>query len=377
MNLESRLAPVLSAAAQHAAAVDADGVFPKAAVDALRESGLLGLTLPPEVGGLGQGPVELVDTVSAIASACGSTAMIYLMHVSAAMPVLAAPPADGDRLLRGMADGSLLGTLAFSEKGSRSHFWAPVSQAEAEGDAIRVRAEKSWVTSAGYADVYIVSTRSAASAEPVDGLAVDLYVVEGDADGLKVAAPWHGLGLRGNMSAPMLLDVLVSPEQRLGEAGTGFATMLSAVLPWFNLGNAAVTLGLADAALFAAIGHITSARLQHLDSRLCALPTIRHRVGEAAVTLSAHQASLRAAATAVANPDDTTMLAVLAAKAGANDAALTITDEAMRVCGGAAFSKHLPVERAFRDVRAGHVMAPTSDVLYDMIARARCGMDLM
>ena len=60
----------------------------------------------------------------------------------------------------------------------------------------------------------------------------------------------------------------------------------------------------------------------------------------------------------------------------ANEAALEIIDEAMRVCGGAAFSKHLPNERYFRDARAGHVMAPTADVLYDLYARVLCGMEL-
>ncbi|MEB0222675.1 acyl-CoA dehydrogenase family protein, partial [Pseudomonas sp. AB12(2023)] len=74
---------------------------------------------------------------------------------------------------------------------------------------------------------------------------------------------------------------------------------------------------------------------------------------------------LAQAAAKVANPAEDTPLFVLGVKASANDAALTITESAMRVCGGAAFSKHLPIERAFRDARAGSVMAPTADVLYD------------
>ena len=82
--ISERLGPVLSVARQHAEAVDTDGVFPEAAVTALRESGLLGLTLPTEVGGLGAGPVEFSDVAQQLAAACGSTAMIYLMHVSAA-----------------------------------------------------------------------------------------------------------------------------------------------------------------------------------------------------------------------------------------------------------------------------------------------------
>jgi alkylation response protein AidB-like acyl-CoA dehydrogenase len=67
---------------------------------------------------------------------------------------------------------------------------------------------------------------------------------------------------------------------------------------------------------------------------------------------------------------------VLESKAAAGDAAAEVVDTAMRVCGGAAFRKEVGVERAFRDARASLVMAPTSDVLYDFIGKAICGMAL-
>lgn len=91
MDLSARLSPVLERAGEHARDVDADGRFPSEAVAALRESGLMGLTLPADVGGLGAGPHELVSVVSSLAGVCGSTAMIYLMHVSAAMPMRRRP----------------------------------------------------------------------------------------------------------------------------------------------------------------------------------------------------------------------------------------------------------------------------------------------
>ena len=75
-------------------------------------------------------------------------------------------------------------------------------------------------------------------------------------------------------------------------------------------------------------------------------------------------------------PADDTVLHVLGVKAAANDAALRVTDAAMRVCGGAAFSEHLQVDRYFRDARAGHVMAPTADVLYDFYGKAITGQPL-
>ncbi len=329
-----------------------------------------GLTLPGEVGGLGGGPHELVQVIGSLAGMCGSSAMIYLMHVSAAMPVSAAPPPGLPDLVGGLASGRTLGSLAFSEAGSRSHFWAPVSQATANGSGVRLDAKKSWVTSAGYADVYIASTLSP------DGAAVDLYAVPAGTAGVEIAGTWKGLGYRGNASNPMLFAADVPEAHRLGAAGGGLDLMLQVVLPWFNLGNASVSLGLSRAAVEAAVRHCSAARLEHLDQSLSALPTIRAQLAKMSIALAAQWAYLDQAAERLVEPQDDTMLHVLGVKAAANDAALQITDTAMRVCGGAAFSKHLSIERYFRDARAGHVMAPTADVLYDFYGKAITGQPL-
>lgn len=359
-------------AREHAERVDTQGTFPVEAVAELRSSGLLGLVLPVAVGGQGAGPAEFVEVMSELAGACGSTAMIYLMHNAAAVTIAAAPPDASPDLLCDMASGRALGTLAFSERGSRSHFWAPVSVATTEGDQVKLKADKSWVTSAGYADVYVISTGSPSGTAGE----VDLYALSGDTEGLTIAGPWRGLGLRGNSSSPMTVDSLVPDGCRLGGQGTGFGVMMSTVLPWFNLGNAAVSLGLAKAATDAAIGHAGAARLEHLDQALSALPTIRAQLAKMSISLTAQLAYLRYAAASVATPSQDTMLHVLGVKASANDAALQITESAMRVCGGAAFSRHLPIERAFRDARAGAVMAPTADVLYDFYGKAITGLPL-
>lgn len=365
MDVTARLAPVLEIAAKNARDVDVEGRYPAEAVQALRESGLLGLTVPTEAGGLGGGPHELVATVGALAGVCGSTAMIYLMHVIAVMPVAVAPPPGLPKLLTQLADGSTLGSLAFSEAGSRSHFWAPVSKATRDGDTVHLRARKSWVTSAGKAEIYVVST---GSADVEDG--VDLFAVPSDTPGLEVAGPWKGMGLRGNASSPMTFDAQIPVEYRLGAAGSGFETMLQVVMPWFNLGNAAVSVGLSRAAVDAAVAHTSASKLEHLDQSLSALPTIRAQLAKMSIELATMSAYLGVTAQRLIEPQDDTMLHVLGVKAAANDAALRITDAAMRVCGGAAFSEHLQLDRFFRDARAGHVMAPTADVLYDFYGKA-------
>jgi len=135
-----------------------------------------------------------VEVLAALAGACGSTAMIYLMHVSAAMTVAAAPPTDAPDLLPALAGGRSLGSLAFSEAGSRSHFWAPVSKAQHDGSDVRLEARKSWVTSAGYADLYLASTGNA------DADSVDLYAFPATTPGVAVSGEWHGMGRLSRVS---------------------------------------------------------------------------------------------------------------------------------------------------------------------------------
>ncbi len=372
-DLHARLSTVLPTVREHAVSVDADANFPKASIEALGAAGLLGLTLSADVGGLGATPDQYATTVAAVAEGCGSTAMVYLMHLTAANVLTAATPTRHADVLGELASGNKLGTLAFSEKGSRSHFWAPVSGLDEANGGLRLVAEKSWVTAANRADVVVASVRSVDAAGPMD---CELYLVGGDDDGYVVTGGFDGLGLRGNDSAPVDMSIVVDERDRLGDASSGFGLMMQVVLPWFALGNAAVSIGLARAALNAAIAHVSEARFAHLDSSIADLPTVRAYIAKAWTALAAHEALMRSTAQRMAAPDDGTILAVLATKAGCNEMALSVTETALRVAGGAAFSRHVGIDRPYRDARAGFVMAPTSDALYEFAGRALCGMEL-
>src|SRR3954449_8551051 len=366
--LEDRIATVTDVAAADAAAVDRDGAFPQRSVDALAQAGLLGITLPTEVGGLGLGPREFLHALRSLAGACASSAMVYLMHVCASK--VAQGGGASDAVLRGMATDRL-STLAFSEKGSRSHFWAPLSEIQGSNGDGRLAAQKSFVTSAGHAATYIVSTRPAGGA-PVRS---SLYVVDAGAEGVETSGAWVGLGLRGNASAPMTFSTPVGKLELLGEEGQGLDLMLGVVLPWFQLGQGAVSLGIAEGALKIAVDHVTSAKLEHLGQTLADLPTVRARLGRSQTEVDALAGFLTDLAGRMAQGDATAP--VLSAKAFANETAIRVTSDAMQACGGAAMSPALGLERFFRDARAGSVMAPTTDVLYELTGRAMAGMPLL
>jgi alkylation response protein AidB-like acyl-CoA dehydrogenase len=363
----------------NAADVDRSARFPDEAVAALREAGLLGLAVPAAYGGAGAPASEIVGVVEQVAAACSSTGMVYTMHLVATATLAAgtAGPDDGVKadILREIARGRHLTTLAYSEKGSRSHFWAQVSRAAPLDDgAVSINADKSWVTSAGAADSYLTATGSPGGTSPTD---TELYVVDAGSPGLEVLGSFDGLGMRGNASAPIAYrDVRVPADHRLGGPGSGFALMMAATLPWFVLCGSATSVGIAAGALEAAAEHVGRARLVHLGSSLADIPGVRARLAEAKIRHLQARALLYEVAGQVERGAPEAQLGVLALKAAAAEMAIEVTDEAMRACGGAAFSRHLGIERSFRDARAWTVMAPTTDILRDFIGRAMLGMEL-
>jgi alkylation response protein AidB-like acyl-CoA dehydrogenase len=355
---------------------DKEARFSTEAVDMLGQAGLLGLTLPTEFDGAGLGARAFATVTATLAEADASVAMVYLMHICAAAAIAAARPgASVAHVLKEIASGRHLSTLAFSESGSRSHFWAPVSRARRNGAGVRITAKKSWVTSAGCAQSYVVSSLAPEGAGPTDST---LYLVPAGIRGLSVEGAWDGLGLRANASAPMILDDCEVPHDlQLTDDCAGFQAMLGVVLPQFNLGMAAVALGLCRAVIAATAAHLKSARFEHLGQSLGeSLPTLRAQLAMMQIDTDGLAARVDDLVEHLERPRETTLLRVLETKAAAGDIAIGVTSTAMRVCGGAAFSKHLVIERLFRDAHAGAVMAPTGDVLREFIARAILGMPL-
>ena len=355
---------------------DTNGQFSTEAVQSLGESGLLGLLLPEDLGGVGLGPRTFAAVTATLAEADASVAMVYVMHVCGTATIAAArPSATLTPILKEIAAGRHLSTLAFSEAGSRSHFWAPISRAQRNGDGVRISAKKSFVTSAGHAQSYVVSALAPEGAGLTDST---LYLLAAEARGLSVAGPWDGLGLRANASAPIVLDdCLVQPDFQLTDDGGGFPVMLNVVLPLFNLGTSAVALGLCRAAVSGTTSHLKTAKFEHLGQSLGeSLPTLRAQLATMQIETDGLSARIDDVIDHFEKPRETTMLRVLESKAAAGEVAISVTSAAMRVCGGAAFSKHLNIERLFRDAHAGAVMAPTGDVLREFIGKSLLGIPL-
>jgi isovaleryl-CoA dehydrogenase len=350
--------------------------FPRHAIDTLGKSQLLGLLVPRDFGGYAAGLQEMADVLEILAQGCASTAMVVLMHYCSTAVIAAKGSARlREAILPQMVAGKHLSTLAFSEPGSGGHFYSPTSRAIQRNGSVELNALKSFATSAGEADSYLISTLNARAQGPQE---LDIYFVPRDMPGLEPAGLFEGLGLAGNASAPLSLkSVVVSAENRLGAEQSGLEVLLQVVLPHFQIGSAAVSVGIAGSAFERAVTHVTSRKYQHANqSALAQIPRVQYLVAEMAMELRSIRAYLHDTIRKAVAGEADAMLDVLAVKAKASEACLAVVSRAMTLGGGSAFGRRGGLERIFRDAQAAAVMAPASDVLKDFIGKAALGLPL-
>ncbi|HEY3896534.1 MAG TPA: acyl-CoA dehydrogenase family protein [Pseudonocardiaceae bacterium] len=353
-----------------AAEIDRTGDFPREAVQALGDAGLLGLLSAPQVGGGGESLAAAAHVVESVGGRCASTGLVVLMHYAAVAVIEAHGPQD---IRRAIARGDHLSSLAFSEVGSRSQFWTPLGTATAAEDgAVLLDARKSWVTSAGHAHSYVWSSRPLAG----NG-AMTLWLVPSDRAGLRVAGKFDGVGLRGNASSPLSgVGVLIPTEFRLGADGAGLDVAMATAMPTFLVLSAALSLGIMEALIAETVKHLARSRLQHLDQTLAQQPVPRAELARLRIRTDGVRSFLRDTLAALDSGREDATLRVLEIKAVAAEAAAEVADGALRLCGGAAFRKELAVERLFRDALAARVMAPTTEALHDFVGRSCLGLPL-
>lgn len=358
-------------------AVDRDCHWPEASLRALLQAGLGGLIIGRDCGGLGQGLLAVAKACEILGRRCGSTSLCFGMHlVASAVIVAKATQEQKQRYLVPIAAGRHLTTLALSEPGSGAHFYFPQTELRPEPpDALRIVGRKSFVTSGGHADSYVVSTTAADPDAPPDQFSC--AVVAGDAVGLRWGPSWAGVGMRGNSSRALEIDVVVPRRDLLGEEGDQMWYIFNIVGPYFLVAMAGTYLGIAAAALQEAIDHLGRRSHAHSGSSLAQYPVVQHRLGQlwAAVERSRRLVYHAAAAGDEGAPDS--LAAIMACKAEVSDCAVSIANEALTLLGGIAYREGSRADRLLRDARAAHVMAPTTDILRTWTGRLLLGQPLL
>lgn len=350
-------------------AADKAGALPPADVALLKESGYTGLSVPREFGGQGLSLRECVAAQLMLAQGSPSTAMVAAMTLqvmghereqrswSAAMWA---------RIATAVAQGALINSVASEPlMGSPSRGAAFATTIMPEGDALVITGHKTWTTGGKHLDLLAVKAAYETSSAVV--------LVEKDTPGLRWVENWGeiALGLRASDSHDLIFEQVRVPLANLMARRDG----AKSPNVWFPMMLTAVYLGAAMAARDAVIAYALERVPTALGAPIATLPKIQRQIGEMDVQLQAAQALLFEAAGLWQGPESAAVYPrIAAAKQFCVEVATRVTAQALEVAGGAGLTRALPLERYFRDVRAGVAQPPAGDTAFEMVGKYAIGV---
>jgi alkylation response protein AidB-like acyl-CoA dehydrogenase len=348
---------------------DKESRFPEESFKELGERGFLKLLIPEQYGGFGKGLEEHAQACLAFAETCATTALCYMMHNVAVMCLVAHGSDELKRkIFTDIIENGKFMALAYSEFGSGTHFYITEMAAEVNGNYTTFNGKKSMVTSASHASYYLVLAPS------VEEGKINNWVFPLESKGLSFElSEWQGMGMRGNSSCPINIDhVTLDSSHRIGAEGSGAEQVFNVVAPFFITGLGAIYSGTALHMFEITGGHAANRKYPD-GTTLSNIETIQIHIGNIYKQASAAKAITMEAARAGASGEADALAKILAARIFASEAAIECGRLAMRVGGGKAYNKALPLERLLRDAYAGQIMAPSADVLSVWLGKALTG----
>jgi alkylation response protein AidB-like acyl-CoA dehydrogenase len=346
---------------------DRDNTFVHENFHELRAAGYHALAIPTELGGLGGSLRQVCYAQAELAKYCGATALAINMHLYGTLTTIyrwkhGAAAAEG--VLRRIAsDGLILMT-----SGGSDGIW-PTGVAVKEDGGYRVTGRKRFCSQAPIADV--LSTMAVYD-DPQEGRIVLAMGIPTASEGFRIVETWDTLGMRATASHDVQLDeVFVSEAQVAARRPWGRLDpfLRNAILHGLST-MAAVYYGVAAGARDVAVR--TVARRQRGDGEpLAQDPALHHLIGRMDSGLRTAWWSLLGGLSELGDDyayelTDRNCNTVLLAKRHVVTEAVAVVDAAMEAVGGSAYFKRSPLERAYRDVRAGkfHPLPPEKTLLF-------------
>lgn len=373
MQTDTKIDPPLDVARQLAQDIatradEADklGKLPAEDVQALKESGYLTLSVPREYGGQGLSMRDCLAAHLELAQGSASTALVagMQMHIFGhAREAHKWPEEWFERFCRSAVDERALFNSVASEPtlGSPSRGGLFETCAEEADDGWVINGHKTWTTGGQHLTHMLVSLM--VEDDPA------IMLVLQDTPGVQWVETWgdNALSLRASDSHDVyFVDVHVPQEHLILRKATD-------PLPntWFPMVVASVYLGTAMAARNALIKYALERVPTALGKPIATLPKIQRQIGEIDVALQAARALLLEVAGEWTGHDHHPQLPrIIAAKHVATETAIDVTDLALRAAGGSSITRALPLERYFRDVRAGLMHPPSGDTALEIVGKS-------
>lgn len=365
-SLQERVRAAVDAAAQHAEAVDRDGAFPEAGVQALRDGRLLGAAVPPELGGEGLGLAEISAICTGLGGACASTAMVFAMH-QINMANLVDCGMEGawqrDFMSRAVAD-QLLFASATTEAGVGGDLRHSICAVEAVGEQFTLAKAAPVISYGEYADAIFATARRDPDAASSDQV---LAILEKDQYELERMATWDALGMRGTCSHGYRLRAEAPTAQILPKPFADIAA--ESMVAISHLLWSSVWCGVAGDGLGRAQAFVTAEARKQPG----ATPSGAVRLAEAFGKFRMLEATVREALArwdeVRSSPDRAPTLALSLAmnalKVSVSTTALEVVDASLMICGLQGYKNGGPYSlgRHLRDIHSARLMIANDRIL--------------
>ncbi len=366
-------------AAPRAAEVDRTEAYPWDVVEALREEGFMGMTVPVAYGGLGLSFLDAVLVVEEMARQCGVTGRIAVeANMGAISAVMAYGTEDQKRLAAELVLAGDKPAICITEPEAGSAASQMTTRADRRGDRYVLNGKKHWITGGGVSRLYLVFARVFDEDGNEEGIG-GFLAIRDENPGLVIGSREPTMGLRGIPETEILLqdmevdlDMVLVPPSGFGR---GFAELMNAYNSQ-RVGAATVALGLAAGAHDRSVAHLK--KREQFGRPLAEFQGLQWMVADMAIRLEAARSLIWRAATSRGSGTSPFPDPAMAAQAKvfASETCIGVANDALQLFGAAGYSRNSPMERICRDVRMFTIGGGTAQILRTVVASRVLDMKL-
>ena len=352
-----------------AADVDSSNTFPNELWREMGELGLLGITVPEEMGGAGMGYLAHVIAVEEIARASASVSLSYGAHSNLCVNQIKLNGNAEQRAqyLPKLISGEHVGALAMSEAGAGSDVVGMKLRAEKKNDRYVLNGTKYWITNGPDADVLVVYAKT----DPAAGSkGITAFLIENTMSGFLTSPHFDKMGMRGSNTAELVFqDVEVPFENVLGEEGRGVRVLMSG-LDYERVVLSGIGTGIMAACLDEIMPYMRDR--QQFGQPIGSFQLMQGKIADMYTAMNSARAYVYEVAKAC-DRGEVTRADAAACVLYASEEAMKQAHQAVQAMGGTGFMNDSAVSRLFRDAKLMEIGAGTSEIRRMLVGRELMG----